>query len=177
MPGRCYPRHLSVKSDVLYAFSGVCNAASILKDTDMSPVTFSHFYGIRTHQYQSVLALEQFLQNMTWRVVYRSPISELLKHPLTFPTWSWASPKFRHQSLGLSGEYVEPPECEASPSDLKPRFISSSGVILESNSILRQGIESTGFYPHLLLDGALLKGLFRFTHESASKTGTAYLDS
>lgn len=172
-----YPRDLSISSDVLHAFTGVCNAVSRRTSANPSVDDFSHFYGIPVHRHRSKLFLQRFLQDLSWRVMHSDLLNEPLTFPPAFPTWSWASPKSRHCDHHSSGEYVQPLNFEVSTSQLNPRFVTKSGTVLESTVLLQHGIGYTGFHPHLLLDGTLLTGPFETIMGGQAKSGSFYIDS
>ncbi|KAH6616364.1 heterokaryon incompatibility protein-domain-containing protein [Boeremia exigua] len=168
-----YQRHLSVQSDVINAFAGVCNSALALKISPMSSNVLSHFYGIPIHYSRTrfLVRRNDFLVDLAWRVMHRESTFEPPQFPLTIPTWSWASPKVRHRSSGFSGEYIQPPTLTIPAPDLNPRCVSSSGTIVELANILQQDTGYTGFYPQILLDGILVKV------PAQPKSSTFYLDS
>lgn len=171
-----YQRHLSVRSDVINAFSGVCNHALAQKSTSLMSATFSHFYGIPIYRARSndIVRLGPFLSDLAWRAMHRNPMAESPEFLHVIPTWSWASPKAHHQSNRFSGEYWQPPKVSASQSFLKPRCMTKSGRIVDMKDILKQGTDHSNFYPQLILEGFLLDGAFSPVQ---TDPGSAYFDS
>lgn len=172
-----YPRDLSISSDILHAFTGVCNAVSRWTSANPGTDNFSHFYGIPVHRHYSKLFLQRFLQDLSWRVMHSDLLQDPLAFPPAFPTWSWALPKSRHCDHHSAGEYVQPLSFVVSTSRLKPRFVAKSGKVLDSTVLLQHGIGHTGFHPYLLLDGILLTGPFETIIGGQAKAGSFYMDS
>ncbi|KAF2633826.1 hypothetical protein BU25DRAFT_13483 [Macroventuria anomochaeta] len=132
-----------------------------------------------THMASSSLINTQlmfFLKDLAWRIVHLHPVMEPLTFPSMFPTWSWASIKARHHN-GPSGEYLSnrrEPWWTILISN--PQIISRSGTMMNLETVSRQGLRYTGFYPELLIGGNLLTEPFEIMFEASSTSGTAYLD-
>jgi len=112
-----YQRQLSIKTDVIHAFSGICTS-SVVASERQHPLT--HFYGIPIQRpfLDEYNYLEEFVDSLMWVVLHRDSDLKTLTFPLIFPSWFWASVKVRCSDDGRFGEYVKPPWRQGSSVDV-----------------------------------------------------------